>query len=197
MLLEVHDLCPRDVAWVREGLRPVTRGRTDQETPLARETYPGVTTSIVSSVNPVNKVGGRRDFQFIFPLNHVYEFYSIHRSKPIIDRVISLHSDLLISRINVLHLCFVSCCMCDWDNNDRSHITLDTLLHASLHSPPRCQHTSFCVSMSPCLTITSNHASNNSYPPVQTIRHLSLSLSLSASGAGRCHLKDCSDRTKN
>ena len=67
--------------------------------------------------------------------------------------------------------------MCDWDNNDRSHITLDTLLHASLH-PPRCQHTSFCVSMSPCLTITSNHASNNSYPPVQTLRHLSLSLSL-------------------
>ena len=89
MLLEVHDLCPRDVSGVREGLRPVTRGWTDQETPLARETYPGVTTSIVTSVDPVNKVGGRRDFQFIFPLNHVYEFYLIHRSKPIIDRVIS------------------------------------------------------------------------------------------------------------
>ena len=61
MMLKVHDLCPRDVARVREGRGPVTRGRADQEAPLAGEANPGVTASIVSSVDSVNKVGGRRE----------------------------------------------------------------------------------------------------------------------------------------
>ena len=72
MLLQVHDLSPGDVSGVREGSGPVTetRGRGDQEAPLAGEAHPGVTGHIVSGVDSVHKVGGGRDLQLTFPLHH-------------------------------------------------------------------------------------------------------------------------------
>ena len=70
---QVHHLSLCDMLRICEGSRSVARRvprrRTNQGPPLSRQTSEGVAHVVVASMDLVDKVGGGRDFQFLFPLD--------------------------------------------------------------------------------------------------------------------------------
>ena len=69
----------------------------------------------------------------------------------------------------------------------------NTGLSAPRLGGPACTNTSLCVSMSPCLTIASNHASSSSGG---TGRHYGTSALPCSINLASVRFKDCSDKTK-